>query len=262
MRADETASSMAPMTTRPRASTPGGGLAAIASAGLLATACLAQDVQTDFPPGLDPLDATNPAAFPAAEGADLYPEKLGAFVGQAVGSGDQSCGGCQMVMAYAKGYIHRSLADVWAAGVEPQTSAEAATSVDSCSVSLNVETGYDYSWMVHYKKSESVVTVTFDVTWRSGTLPWPTPASGPPQPLQVAWRFQKTNGTAYIKSMAGSVLAYEVVPGVTGLEFIRHVQATRSPVDVVESGIQNHYDNIVSWLASGTPASTARVCSP
>ena len=250
------------MTTRTRASSPRGGLGAIASAGLLATACLAQDVQTDFPPGLAPLDETNLASFPAPVGGDVYPETLGPFYMMTSGPGDQSCGGCQFVMVHAKAYVKRPLADVWAAGVEPQTSAEAASSVDSCSVSLNVETGYDYSWLVHYTKSQSIAHVEFDVTWRSGTLPWPTPASGPPQPLQVAWRFQKTNGTAYIKSMAGSVLAYEVVPGVTGLEFIRHVQATQSPQDVVASGIQNHYDNIVSWLATGTPASTARVCSP
>ncbi len=249
------------MTTRTR-SCPERGLAAIASVGLLATACLAQNVQTEFPPGLDPLDATNPAAFPAAVGADLYPETLGPFVTQTVGDAETSCGGCRMVLAYAKGYVKRPLADVWAAGVVPQTSAEQATSVDSCAIVLNVETGYDHSWMMQYRKSESVVTVEFDVTWRNGTLPWPTPATGPASPLQVAWLFQKTNGTAYIKSMAGSVLAYEVAPEVTGLEFIRHVQATRSPEDVVAGGIQNHYDDILAYLADPTsPAYTGRLCS-
>lgn len=250
------------MTIRTRNWSPREGVAAIASLGLLATACFAENVKSDFPPGLDPLDAVNPAQFPAPVGTDVYPETLGAFVEQTYGSPDQSCGGCQLQYVYAKGYIKRPLADVWAAGVVPQTSAEAASSVTGCSIALNVETGYDHSWLVHYVKQD-VITVDFDVTWRSGTLPWPTPSGGPPSPLQVAWRFQKTNGTAYIKSMAGSVLAYEVVPGsVTGLEFIRHVQATLSPADVVASGIQNHYDNIKAELANpAAPVWTNRVCT-
>jgi hypothetical protein len=238
---------------------------------LVATACLAENVKSDFPPGLDPLldplDAVNLglAEFPDG-GVGVYPEQLGPFVKQTVGAGDPSCGDCQLQLVYAKGYLRKPLTDVlpatgvWAAGVVPQTSAEAASSVDTCSITLNVEKGYDYSWMVSYTKTQAIVTVDFDVTWRSGTLPWPTPAGGPPSPLQVAWRFQKTNGTAYIKSMAGSVLAYEVVPGsVTGLEFIRHVQATQSPPDVVASGIQNHYDNIKAQLYS-TPF-TNRLCT-
>jgi hypothetical protein len=233
---------------------------------LVATACLAENVKSDFPPGLDPLDldASNPAEFPDG-GVGTYPEQLGPFVKQTVGAGDVSCGGCQLQLVYAKGYLQKPLKEVlpatgvWAAGVVPQTSAEAKSSVDTCSITRNVETGYDYSWMVHYSKTQ-VIEVDFDVTWRSGTLPWPTPVTGPPSPLKVAWRFQKTNGTAYIKSMAGSVLAYEVVPGsVTGLEFIRHVQATQSPPDVVASGIQNHYDNIKAQLYS-TPF-TNRLCT-
>jgi hypothetical protein len=254
------------MTTRSPGWSRTSGTGAIASLGLLATACFAENVKTKFPAGLDPLDAANPAAFPAPVGTDLYPETPGpgamTVVTQEVGELDPGCS-CRLVLAYAKGYVKRPLADVWAAGVDPQTSAEAASSVDTCSVTLDVEKGYDYSWLVHYGKTQ-IISIWFDVTWRSGTLPWPTPPGGPPSPLQVAWRFQKTNGTQYVKAMAGSVLAYEIVPGVTGLEFIRHVQAARSPPDVVAGGIQNHYDNILAKLAAvppTPPAYTNRICT-
>jgi len=209
---------------------------ALAAAALLAASC-ADNIKSDFPAGLAPLDAVNPALFPDG-GVDPYPERLGDF---AFGSNGT------VVLAYAKGYIKQPVTAVWAAGTDPQSAAE--NSITTCSIALDAETGYDFSWKFHNTKTD-IITVWFDVTWRSGTLPWPTPAGGPGSPPTVAWRFQKTDGTAYIQVMAGSVKAYEVAPGVTGIEFIRHVDAARSPPDVVAGGIQNHYDNILAKLYS------------
>jgi hypothetical protein len=238
------------MAMRTRTSSPPSRFPALALAAtaLLAVSC-ADNIKSDFPPGLDPLDAVNPALFPAGTTADPYPEQLGDF---AFGSNGD------VVLAYAKGYIQQPVTAVWAAGTDPQSASEAATSVDSCGIKLDVETGYDFSWKIHNSKTD-VITIWFDVTWRSGTLPWPTPAGGPGSPPTVAWRFQKTDGTAYIQVMAGSVKAYEVAPGITGIEFIRHVNAARSPPDVVAAGIQNHYDNILAKLHS-TPF-TNRLCT-
>lgn len=211
---------------------------ALAATALLGAAC-ADNIKTDFPPGLDPIDAVNLATCPSTT-TDSYPETL-AFHSVTVD---------QVVRSYACGYIKRPVADVWAAGKVPQSASEA--SITTCSIALDVEPGYDASWRFHNTKTD-VITVWFEVTWRSGTLPWPTPAGGPPLPLTVAWRFQKTDGTAYIQLMEGSVKAYEVpgvVPAVTKLEFIRYVNAARSPPPVVEGGIQNHYDNILAQLNS------------
>lgn len=227
---------------------------ALAVTALLGAAC-ADNIKTDFPAGLDPVVAVNPAPCPTTQ-TDLYPENTLGFASDTSGS---------IIKVYACAYIKRPVADVWAAGKVPQTASEPKTGVSGCGITLDVETGYDASWRFHNTYTKGI-TIEFDVTWRSGTLPWPTPDGGAANPPTVAWRFKKTFGSAYIQTLEGSVVAYEVpgvVPAVTKLEFIRYVEA---PTDLaaVQGGVQNHYDNIMAQLAAVPPVPpvyTNRICT-
>jgi hypothetical protein len=64
-------------------------------------------------------------------------------------------------------------------------------------------------------------TVQFDVTYRAGPL-----EGTEGDPVRIGQRYQKTWGIANIHVMAGSLVAYEVAPGVTEVEMVAWLNAT------------------------------------
>ena len=162
--------------------------------GVLVMGCFS-DVETPFPPGLEPLEE-GMAPAPAPVDGDPYPETV------------------TMVRAFApytprthavhaRGYVRAPVVDVWAALRDPDVGADRRT-FREWSTTYDVEPEYDYSYVIH-SVIENVIVVEYDVTWRHGvvlgTLEAPTLASA---------RYQKTAGSAAIDALQGSVVLTEV----------------------------------------------------
>ncbi|MFO0712092.1 MAG: hypothetical protein U0353_19740 [Sandaracinus sp.] len=168
---------------------------------------------TPFPPGLEPLDATNVASFPPAVDGDPCPEALVLARAGEVG---------RATVVHARGCVHAPLDVVWRAIQNPQTGRDpsstdppfmviAAPSPDECDG--------DYETQLHV---DDVVDVDFRLCWRHEVIEGTDEA-----PLLTATRWQKVWGTTIITSLEGSLLArpHPDDPSITRIEYEYHFDA-------------------------------------
>jgi len=178
---------------------------------------------TPFPPGLDPLEPTDRVAWPAPTATDPYPE--GTSFADAAGN-PTAGGAAGYSYGLARAYLAVPLSTTWQAlQIPPGVLIAIYPDRDGvdCAFTPDVEPGYAVSFRLHETPKNSGPlgrSNWFEVTWRAGVV-----AGTAEAPSQVNVRYQKTGGTTWIKVMAGSIVATEPAPGVTALEFVRHVNA-------------------------------------
>lgn len=119
---------------------------------------------------------------------------------------------------HAKGYIHAPLAAAWQALNVREVCVD-RHHVDRYSISEGSEEGYDHSFAIN-AEVDDIITVEFRISWRQGVVEGTNE-----DPIIVAARFQKTFGTPFIKTIAGSVVMTEVTDEVTEFQFIEHVDS-------------------------------------
>ena len=193
---------------------------------------------TTFPPGLEPLEATNTAPLPAATSGDAHPETIVFVTGVTP----------DWYWVHGHAYVHASLRDTWAAMHDPETC------VDRRKVAMWTNTPitdpmYDFSYLIHNVVHDTL-TLEFDVTWRQSAVDGPRD-----NPNVVAARFQKTDGTDIISLLEGSVVATRIDDTTTQLDFIEHLQSLGGSVDIPRSYLADYYASIVA-RAHGRPLPT------
>jgi hypothetical protein len=184
---------------------------------------------TAFPDGLMPLEEAR-VDPPSPTDGDPHPEEVRLI------SGETS----RFEFAHARGYVHASLPDVFAALQTPEVVID-RRGVDRYSVTHDVEPDYPVSFVVH-NEVDDVITVEFDVTWRMGIV-----EGGNDTPMLVAATFSKTWGTTIIGILRGSILARYVEPEVTELELVEHLDAPGG-IGPVVAYLQDVHANVVAHV--------------
>ncbi|MEZ4339220.1 MAG: hypothetical protein R3B82_21580 [Sandaracinaceae bacterium] len=197
--------------------------------GIVAMGCFS-DVETPFPPGLEPLEeCTAPAPDPVD--GDPHPETLvmvRAFAPY----------GPRTPAVHARGFVQAPVADVWAALRDPDVGADRRTFAE-WSTTWDVEPEYDYSYVIH-SVIENVITVEYDVTWRHGVVEGTLTA-----PTFVSARYQKTAGSSAIDDLQGSILLREVAPGITEVSIVEYLRAIASGHENIESFLNDMFRELV-----------------
>jgi len=211
----------------------GRGLRAAIVAGLLATAGCFGNSTTEFPPGLEPLEDDT---APMQQGGS-YAESLTMVV--------------QPFTTYnsvhGRGYILAAPGTVWATSKNPDVM-DQGCAVSSHMATIGVEPEYEYGFKMHYVVND-IITIDWDELWRFGTV-----EGTPEMPDRAIVRYQKVDGTDFIKILEGSVQLYSLPddPNVTMVEYIEHVNARSSgPSDTMKS-MQERFDQMVA-VSHGQP---------
>mgnify|MGYP000958544320 CR=1 FL=1 len=190
--------------------------------------CAPDDIRTDFPPGLEPLDADNKASYPEAEGDDVYPERLNAVSGEAD----------DYDWVATRGYVHASLEEAWEAIRSPEVSRD--HTIDDWRFTRDSDPAYDYTYTQHYTVHD-LITISFDVSFRHSAI-----EGRKEKPLVVAGRYKKIFGTSYITLLDGSIVARKVDDHTTAIELIEHLDATATGTSSIENYLREYYGNIVA----------------
>lgn len=210
-------------------------LFAMLSAALL-SGCFG-DEATEFPPGLEPLEANTAPPIAPVDG-DAYPEVMSLVTGQ---KRDHAFG-------HARAYVKADLVTTWAALRTPDASVD-RRQVDEWTIEDGADPAYAYSYVVH-NTVRRVVTLNFDVTWRHDVA-----AGTVEEPEVIAGAWQKTFGSTLIASLKGTLSAREVTPGITEVELIQHLDAVQGGADPIEDFLTDYYGSIRA-VAHGEPLPT------
>jgi hypothetical protein len=195
---------------------------------LVCSACQ-RDILTEFPDGLEPLD-TCAAAWPDGE----YPEMVGFW--EEVGDPDQGC---------VVGWVQAPLAVTWAA-IQRADAVVDRRAVDAWTVEEDVEPEYDVSVLIHNVVND-IVTVEFDVTWRQGRVD-----GTDDEPVVVAARWQKTEGTSFISLLEGSLVATQVDgEDVTSIEMFERIEGAASDTQEIDAYLHDLHASIVALVHDG-----------
>jgi hypothetical protein len=196
---------------------------AVLSTILLSAACQSE-IKSVFPEGLAPMDDENKATPPADMSETLT-----------VVNGSSA----MYVWADAAGYVHAPIEAVWAAFRNHDACVD-RRNVDKYTVDMDgVEPSYLYSWVVH-NEVDSVVTVMFDNTWRTDVIEGTADA-----PDLVAGRWQKTDGTSFIKLLAGSFSAKRIDDQTTEVEIEEHLDALQENGEP-QSFLSDYFGSVVA----------------
>jgi hypothetical protein len=213
------------------------GLVVVGAAALFASACGGRII-TAFPAGLEPLDAMNQAPDPMPVGDDMHPEKLA----WAIGNTDQ------YAWVDARGFVHAPIDQVFQA-IQTTTVCVDRRKVNRWSSTEGVESGYMVSFRIH-DIVYGLATVDFDITWREDVV-----MGSREMPEAIAARYQKTDGTSYITTLAGSIVAQKVDDQTTEVAFIEHLSAWGSGTDTIHSYLVDLYSSILASV-HGQPLPT------
>ena len=204
--------------------------------GLCVSGCFSE-VETPFPPGLEPLE-DNVAPAPEPVDGDPYPETL-VMVRQLAPYTPRTHS------VHARGFVRAPTADVWAALRDPDVGADRRTFSDWSATQV-VEPEYDFSYVIH-SVITNVIVVEYDVTWRHGVVEGTLE-----RPLLVSARYQKTEGSSAIEDLQGSILLREVEPGVTEVAIIEYLRAVASGHENIESFLRDMFAELVILSHGGT----------
>ena len=208
----------------------------LATVGTLLFACGSH--VTTFPPGLEPLEATNTAPLPAAVAGDEHPETINFVTGVTP----------DYYWVHGRAYVHASIVAVWSAMHDPETCVD-RRKVAMWTTTPITDPMYDVSFLIHNVVHDAL-TLEFDVTWRESVVDGPRD-----NPNVVSARFQKTDGTDIISLLAGSAIATRIDDQTTQLDFIEHLQSLGGSVDIPRSYLADYYASIVA-RAHGRPLPT------
>lgn len=201
--------------------------AGIAALCLTAGVGCQDDVVTQFPAGLVPIEA-NTATLPAGTPADPYPEE------RVVLSGEDSHG----AWLHAYGYVKAPIALVWTAFQDPAVVID-RRAITSYTTTLDVEPEYDVSFKVRYV-IEDVVTVMFDVNWRESATEGTVDA-----PTRVIVAYQKTWGSSFLRRMAGTIELVQITPDITQIGWVQRLDATNTNAATLESWNADQFTNVI-----------------
>lgn len=196
-----------------------------------AVAACQDNVDTQFPAGLEPLEDNS---APAPQGGATTEELV-----MVSGEGDHK-------WVHGRGYIQAAPGAVWAAAKDPEHMvADCATSRHMATV--GVEPEYEYGFRVHYEVDD-IVTVAWDELWRYGTVEGTVAA-----PSLAMIRYQKVYGSDFISLLEGSVMVLGTdQPERTEVELIEHLSALGGNVDNIKGSMQRRFDVLVE-IAHGRP---------
>jgi hypothetical protein len=184
------------------------------------------DIQTPFPPGLEPLDDNKVGERPD-----------GPFVEVLRIATDDS----DLIKVYARGFVTVPFATMWSAAkaYEPNVST-CATSEHM--VTIGNEPQYEFSFLIHYIVYE-ILTVEWNDQWRFGLI----------EDGFGMIRHQKVQGSDFISLSQGTIQVLATGdPGVSELAFVEHLDAVSAGTADVVQGVQHNYDALVA-TAHGDP---------
>lgn len=208
------------------------------AATLLLAGCF-DNVDTPFPPGLEPLEDVNQAPAPAPAEGDPYPEQLSTVRLFAPDATERT------PSVHARAYVHAPVATVWEALRNPDVDADRRVFSSWSAMPLD-EPEYDFSYVVH-AVIVNVITVEYDVTWRHGAV-----VGTLEHPELVAITYQKTFGSTAVQDLRGSIVLRAVTPDVTEMEIIEYLRAVSSNHTNIESFLHDMYAGVVA-LSHGEP---------
>ncbi len=189
------------------------------------------DITTDFPDGLEPLEADK---VPAITGATPL-EQLVTVRGE---------DGYKWV--HGRGVLLASPGTIWALAKDGERMASTCYT-DRHSITVGPEPQYEYGFSIHYEVDE-IVTVAWDELWRYGTITG-TPAA----PARAMIRYQKVFGSDFITTLEGSIqLLARDDPGQTEVELIEHLDAFGGSADQMEGGMKRRFA-LLAAAAHGQP---------
>lgn len=209
-------------------------------AALALSACNGKgDDAVAIPSDLAPLE-DNTADYPEARSDEPYPEELVMVSGEAD----------EYYWTHARGYVHASLADTWAAWSTPEACIDRRV-VGDYTITEVEGSDYDVEFIVHNVVYD-IITVEFDNTWRQDAVEGTADA-----PELVYGRWAKTDGTTYIDLIEGS-LELKPVEGedaITEVSLIEHLDGATSTEAEIEAFFTDMFDSVVA-LAHGEPLPT------
>ena len=139
-----------------------------------------------------------------------------------------------------------SIENVWAAFQIPNVVVD-RHAITSYTVTNNVESGYDVSFLTAYTIKSGIITVQYDLTWREGVV-----AGTQANPTQVSVVYDKTWGSNYVPLMEGSIQLVAVTPGVTELQFAQRMNATETNSGTIASWTTELFASVVAQV-NGQP---------
>lgn len=178
--------------------------------------------------GLEPLEAENRAPAPSVAG-EPYPETLGIAWGV----------GPDFEWVHARGWVHGSVAEVWAAMAEPDTLVDRRR-VDRWTHEPDVDSEVPVSFLTHHVVLD-VVTVEFSLAWRQAHLLGTEEA-----PLEVLARSDLAVRTAFISLLSTTIRLEEVDGGITEIQLIRHIDALAAGAEDAEAYLWDLFASIVA----------------
>lgn len=193
---------------------------------LCVVAACQDDIRTEFPDGLEPLEDNRAPAVDGSEtirydSADGDPKRL-----------------------HGRGFVAAPPAVVWAASKAPERMA-ARCATTRHRFEVGVEPQYEYGFLMHYEVDE-ILTVEWDEHWRYGTI-----VGTPDDPELAIIRYQKTFGSDFISLIEGSLLLVPA-PGGTEVQLVEHLSAVRGSLDQMRGSMSRRYQ-MLRAVAHGEP---------
>lgn len=188
------------------------------------------DIVTEFPDGLEPLEDNR---VPAITGANPV-EQLTVMRGE---------DGYKWV--HARGVLLAPPSVIWPLTKDAERLASVCNT-DRHSIQVGTEPQYEYGFAIHYEVDE-VVTVAWDEVWRYGTI-----TGTPVDPARAMIRYQKVFGSDFITTLEGSIqILARTDPGQTEIELIEHLDAFGGSADQMEGSMRYRFGLFAS-AAHGT----------
>jgi hypothetical protein len=187
--------------------------------------------------GLEPL-GDDVAPTPQSDGGDPYPEVLSVINGRSP----------HFYWVQARGFVHTSLMTTWMALQNPDVAVDRRR-INHWTVEQVQNSPYAFAIVVH-NEVDSLVTVNFDITWGGDVGEGTRDA-----PSLVSLRWDKTAGTTYITSIAGSCVLRAVDPNVTEVELIQEENAVGQDQTTITQFIEDFYASLLA-ASHGRPLPT------
>jgi len=182
---------------------------------------------SDFPPGFEPLEES---AVDAPGAAGELPETFAL----ALGTTDDN-----VHWGHLRGFVHGPLAAVWAAYQQPDVIVDRRR-VAAYTATPDIEPDLDFSLAID-QVVRDILTIEYRLVWRHGA------AGDPADPEKVAIRWQKTEGSALIDTLRGSVLLLPTDdPEITEIQSMQHLKAPRTSTDDVQGLLTDVWFDVVA----------------
>ena len=196
---------------------------------LLLSGCAKPEV-VEFPSELAPLEE-NKAPWPSSsDGEEL----------EIVSGGDDS-----LWWAHARGYVQAPAAEVWQHLRDPDADVD-RREVDEWVVTPDTEPRFDDSYTIHCVVHD-LITVEYDLTWVHELQ-----AGKEVAPDRVMAHWSKTDGTAFITLLEGTLLLEPESATITRIEYVEHLEAAQRDDETIAQYLTDLHATIAA-LSRGEP---------